>query len=124
MKRLRDWVRTIKRDVVALYLAARDHRVPWLAKFVAAFVAAYALSPIDLIPDFIPVIGYLDDVILVPFGILLAVRLVPDDLMVEFRAEADLCVVKPTSRFGAITVIVIWLVAAAFTTWWVLGLSI
>lgn len=111
----------IKRDVVALYLAARDLRVPWLAKTVAAFVAAYALSPIDLIPDFIPVIGYLDDVILVPLGILLAVRLVPDALMVEFRIEADLRMSKPISRSGAATVIVIWLVAAAFAAAWFFG---
>lgn len=111
----------IKRDVVALYLAARDPRVPWLAKVVAAFVAAYALSPIDLIPDFIPVVGYLDDVILVPLGILLAVRLVPDDLMVEFRIEADLRISKPTSRSGAIAVIAIWLIAAAFIAWLFLG---
>ena len=114
----------LKRDVVALYLAARDPRVPWFAKTVAAFVAAYALSPIDLIPDFIPVFGYLDDVILVPLGILLAVRLVPYDLMVEFRTEADLRMSKPTSRSGALTVIVIWVVAAGFAAWWLLGLLI
>jgi len=119
--RLRDWARLIKRDVVALYIAARDPRVPWLAKTVAALVAAYALSPIDLIPDFIPVIGYLDDVILVPLGILLAVRLVPKNLMVEFRIEADLRVAKPISRLGAISVIAIWLAAAALAAWWILG---
>lgn len=119
--RLRDWARLIKRDVVALYIAARDPRVPWLAKTVAALVVAYALSPIDLIPDFIPFIGYLDDVILVPLGILLAVRLELKNLMVEFRIEADLRVAKPISRFGAISVIVIWLAAAALAAWWILG---
>lgn len=87
--RLRHWARTIKRDVVALYLAARDPRVPWYAKAVAACVAAYALSPIDLIPDFIPVLGYLDDVIIVPLGILLTVRLVPAHVMAELRGEAE-----------------------------------
>ncbi|MBW4964139.1 DUF1232 domain-containing protein [Sulfitobacter sp. CW3] len=121
LKRLRDWARMIKHDVVALYLAAREPRVPWLAKIMAAFVATYALSPIDLIPDFIPIVGYLDDVILVPLGILLAVRLVPDDLMVEFRIEADLRGSKPISRSGAATVIVIWLVVAAVAAWWFLG---
>jgi uncharacterized membrane protein YkvA (DUF1232 family) len=121
LNRLRDWARRIKRDVVALYLAARDPRVPWLAKIVAAFVAAYALSPIDLIPDFIPVLGYLDDMILVPLGILLAVRFVPDDLMIQFRAEADLRLTKPTNRSGAIAVIVIWLMATAFIAWLFLG---
>ncbi|MBU2359126.1 MAG: DUF1232 domain-containing protein [Alphaproteobacteria bacterium] len=121
LQRLREWARLIKRDVVALYIAARDPRVPWLAKTVAALVAAYALSPIDLIPDFIPVIGYLDDIILVPLGILLAVKLVPDDLMVGFRTEADLRVAKPISRSGAISVIVIWLAAAALAALWFLG---
>lgn len=75
-RRIRAWARDIKRDVVALWLAARDPRVPVAAKIVSGIVAAYALSPIDLIPDFIPVIGYLDDVILVPLGILLAIRLI------------------------------------------------
>lgn len=121
LQRLREWARLIKRDVVALYIAARDPRVPWLAKTVAALVAAYALSPIDLIPDFIPVIGYLDDIILVPLGILLAVRLVPKNLMVEFRAEADLRVAKPISRSGAISVMAIWLAVAALAAWWFLG---
>src|SRR3546814_19345602 len=87
--RLRHWARTIRRDVVALYLAARDPRVPWYAKALAACVAAYALSPIDLIPDFIPVLGYLDDVILVPLGILLAVRHVPAHVMAEHIGSAS-----------------------------------
>src|SRR5690242_21901693 len=84
----RAWARSIKRDAHALYLAAGDPRVPWYAKAVAVSVAAYALSPIDLIPDFVPVLGYLDDVVIVPVGILLAVRLVPPDLMTEFRTAA------------------------------------
>jgi uncharacterized membrane protein YkvA (DUF1232 family) len=117
LNRLRDWARTIKRDVVALYLAARDPRVTWVAKLVAACVAAYALSPIDLIPDFIPVIGYLDDVILVPLGILLAVRLVPENVMAELRAEAERRVTRPTNRTAAIVIIAIWLVAAAAFIW-------
>ncbi|HYE80217.1 MAG TPA: YkvA family protein, partial [bacterium] len=78
---LRGWAHGIKRDVVALYLAARDPRVPWYAKAAAGCVAAYALSPIDLIPDIVPVLGYLDDLILVPVGILIAVKLVPMALM-------------------------------------------
>ena len=117
LNRLRDWARTIKRDVVALYLAARDPRVPWVAKLVAACVAAYALSPIYLIPDFIPVIGYLDDVILVPLGILLAVRLVPENVMAELRAEAERRVTRPTNRIAAIVIIAIWLVGAAAFVW-------
>jgi uncharacterized membrane protein YkvA (DUF1232 family) len=79
----------IKRDVHALYLAARDPRVPWYAKAVAIAVAGYAISPIDLIPDFIPVLGQLDDLVIVPLGIVLAVKLVPPALMKEFREAAD-----------------------------------
>ena len=78
----------MKRDVHALFLAARDPRVPWYAKAAAMAVAAYAVSPIDLIPDFIPVVGYLDDLVLVPLGVRLAVRLVPEELMREFRSAA------------------------------------
>lgn len=88
LQRAKEWARTIRRDVVAIWIAAGDPRVPWYAKVLAAAVAAYALSPIDLIPDFIPVLGYLDDIIIVPVGILLTVRLIPDGLMDEFRAEA------------------------------------
>jgi uncharacterized membrane protein YkvA (DUF1232 family) len=110
---LRGWARRIKRDVVALWLAARDPRVPLLAKIVAALVAAYALSPIDLIPDFIPVLGYLDDVIIVPLGILLAVKLVPPELMAEFRARAEDIGRGPSSGWGLAMIAGIWLVAAA-----------
>jgi uncharacterized membrane protein YkvA (DUF1232 family) len=81
----KSWAREVKRDVVALYLAARDPRTPLIAKLVAAGVAAYALSPIDLIPDFIPVLGYLDELVILPLGILLVVRLIPPELMAEFR---------------------------------------
>lgn len=119
LNRLRDWARTIKRDVETLYLAARDPRVPWAAKLVAACVAAYALSPIDLIPDFIPMIGHLDDLILVPPGILLAVRLVPEDVMAELRAEAERRVTRPTNRTAAIVFIAIWFVGAAVFVWWI-----
>ncbi|TIW39666.1 MAG: DUF1232 domain-containing protein [Mesorhizobium sp.] len=84
----KQWARAIKRDVVALWIAARDPRVPWYAKATAGAVAAYALSPVDLIPDFIPIIGYLDDLIIVPLGIMAAVRMIPAALMEEFRDEA------------------------------------
>lgn len=116
---LDQWARTIKRDVVALYLAARDPRVPWHAKALAACVAAYALSPIDLIPDFIPVLGYLDDIILVPLGILLAVKLVPADVMAELRAEAENQVAnRPINRTAAVVIVLIWLVALGMLAWW------
>ena len=113
LDRLRRWARTVTRDVIALHLAARDPRVPWPAKAVAACVAAYALSPIDLIPDFVPVLGYLDDLVIVPLGILLAVKLVPPDLMAEFREEARRRCESPTGRPGAAIVVALWLLAAA-----------
>jgi uncharacterized membrane protein YkvA (DUF1232 family) len=113
LDRLRRWARTVTRDVIALHLAARDPRVPWPAKAVAACVAAHALSPIDLIPDFVPVLGHLDDLVVVPLGILLAVKLVPPDLMAEFREEARRRCENPTGRAGAAIVVALWLLAAA-----------
>ncbi|BCG72000.1 membrane protein [Mesorhizobium sp. 113-1-2] len=112
----KQWARNIKRDVVALWLAARDPRVPWYAKATAGAVAAYALSPIDLIPDFIPVIGYLDDLIIVPLGIMLAVKLVPADLMQEFRDEATRRA-KPVSKAGLAFVVAVWILAALVLLW-------
>ncbi|WP_217577813.1 YkvA family protein [Mesorhizobium sp. GbtcB19] len=112
----KQWAREIKRDVVALWLAARDPRVPWYAKATAGAVAAYALSPIDLIPDFIPVIGYLDDLLIVPLGIMLAVRLVPADLMQEFRQVAARRE-KPGSKGGLAFIIAIWALAALALAW-------
>jgi uncharacterized membrane protein YkvA (DUF1232 family) len=108
-RRLKDWAREMKRDVTALYLAARDPRVPWYAKALALAVAAYALSPIDLIPDFIPVLGHLDDVIIVPLGILLAVRLIPADVLAEHRATAAALHERPTSRTAALVIVAIWI---------------
>ena len=85
VQRAKQWARTIKRDVIALWIASRDPRTPWYAKAVAAAIAAYALSPIDLIPDFIPLLGYLDDVVIVPVGIVAAVALIPTHLMAASR---------------------------------------
>jgi len=112
----KQWARNIKRDVVALWLAARDPRVPWYAKATAGAVAAYALSPIDLIPDFIPIIGYLDDLIIVPLGIMLAVKLVPADLMQEFRDEATRRA-KPVSKAGLAFMVAVWILAALVLLW-------
>jgi len=108
------WAKSLKRDIVALWLAARDTRVPWYAKAVAGAVAAYALSPIDLIPDFIPVLGYLDDLVIVPLGILLATRLVPADVMSELRAEAARRIERPSGRAGLIFILVVWLACIIF----------
>jgi uncharacterized membrane protein YkvA (DUF1232 family) len=94
---MKRWARAVKRDLAAIWLAARDPRVPWYAKLMAAAVVAYALSPIDLIPDFIPVLGYLDDLLIVPAGILLTVRVIPADLLTEFRAQVG----KRSDRYTA-----------------------
>jgi uncharacterized membrane protein YkvA (DUF1232 family) len=117
LARMRRWEGLVRRDVVALYLAGRDPRVPWYAKAAAAVVAAYALSPIDLIPDFVPILGYLDDVVIVPLGIMLAVKLIPSELMTEFRAEAARRQGKPATRRAAAIVIAIWTGAAALLLW-------
>jgi uncharacterized membrane protein YkvA (DUF1232 family) len=109
----RQRVRSLKRDVVAIALAVRDPRVPWYAKAVGACVVAYALSPIDLIPDFVPVLGLLDDLVLVPLGLLLVVRLIPPGILAEHRAAAAEVVERPVSRAGAAAIIAIWLLAAA-----------
>lgn len=114
---LSSWARNLRRDVVALWIAARDPRVPWYAKALAGAVAAYALSPLDLIPDFIPVLGYLDDLLIVPAGIWLAVRLVPPALMLEFREQAASRRGRPKSYVAAALVAVVWIAAAAGLAW-------
>jgi uncharacterized membrane protein YkvA (DUF1232 family) len=111
LDRIKNWARLIKRDAHALYIAARDPRVPWYAKALALAVAAYAASPIDLIPDFIPVVGYIDDLIIVPIGIALAIRLIPPDVMAECRERAIAAQDRPVSKAAAAFVIVIWLLA-------------
>jgi uncharacterized membrane protein YkvA (DUF1232 family) len=117
--RLKQWARALKRDTLALYLAARDPRVPWYAKIVAAGVAAYALSPIDLIPDFIPVLGYLDDIVLVPLGIALAIRLVPAALLDEHRQRAATWLAeRPASRAAALAIVLIWVAMASLALAW------
>nr|WP_281978242.1 YkvA family protein [Pseudorhizobium flavum] len=118
MSSLREWARSLKRDVVALWVAARDPRTPLGAKIVAACVAAYALSPVDLIPDFVPVLGYLDDLLIVPLGITLAIRLIPPGLMSEFRILAEEISARPSSRAGLLAIILIWALAAGLAGWW------
>jgi uncharacterized membrane protein YkvA (DUF1232 family) len=115
---LRDWARVVRRDTIAIWIAARDPRVPWYAKAAAAAVAAYALSPIDLIPDFIPVLGYLDDLLIVPAGIVLVVRLIPADLMAEFRTQAAERADRPTSYLAALAIVLLWAAAITATAWW------
>lgn len=116
--RAKHWARTIKRDVLALWIAARDPRVPWYAKALAMAVAAYALSPIDLIPDVVPVLGYLDDLVIVPLGILLVIRLIPAGLMAEFRERALAVEARPRSMAAAVIIVLIWIAAAALVGRW------
>lgn len=117
LTRIKSWARGWKRDVVALWIAARSPRTPVIAKLVAGAVAAYALSPIDLIPDFIPVLGYLDDLVIVPSGIALAVRLIPPRLMIEFREEAA-ATAKPINRPMAVVIVILWLVGCVAAARW------
>jgi len=120
VQRLRERARSLKRDVFALYLACRDPRTPWYAKVLAAAVAAYALSPIDLIPDFIPVLGYLDDLIIVPAGIIMAIKLIPEPVMAEARERASLASGRPESRVAALMIVGIWILVAAAAAYWLL----
>ncbi len=117
LSRFRRFARRLKHDSHAIYLASRDPRVPWYVKFLAIAVAAYALSPIDLIPDFIPIIGYFDDFIIVPLGIWLVISLIPDEIMVEYRAKASEAQLRPTSTAGMIAMILLWIVAASALAW-------
>jgi len=107
----------LKSEIVALYLAYKHPRTPWYAKVLAAFIIGYALSPIDLIPDFIPVVGYLDDLIIVPAGIALLIKIIPTDILKECRAKAqsDLLNRKPKNWIAAIIVVLIWLLAIYLT---------
>lgn len=121
-ERLKKWARLVKRDILVLYLAARDPRVPWYAKVLAALVAAYALSPIDPIPDFIPVLGYLDDLIVLPLGISVAVRMIPAEVRADLREQAEeKMLTRPRSRAGAVIIILVWLLLAFILIRWFLN---
>jgi uncharacterized membrane protein YkvA (DUF1232 family) len=116
--RIKAWARTLKRDTYAVYLAARSPSTPWYVKALAAVVAAYAFSPIDLIPDFIPVLGYLDDLILIPLGIWLVVSLIPEQAMAEHRAQASEAMQRPhDGKAAAIAIMAIWMFGAALLCW-------
>lgn len=121
IERWRRWAGRLKRETYALYLACGDPRTPWYAKAVAACVAAYAFSPIDLIPDFIPIVGYLDDLVLVPAGIWLAVRLVPREVLAECRerAQARLQSGGAGARTVTVLIIIVWAGVLALAGRWV-----
>lgn len=120
LNELKDRARRLKAETFALYLAARHPETPWYARLLVAAIVAYALSPIDLIPDFIPVVGYLDDLILIPIGIALAIKLIPDSVLAECRARAIETMQngKPQSRAAAAVIITIWLGLVALCAVW------
>ena len=118
-ERLKRWAGRLKTELYALYLAYRDPRVPTHARIFAAVVVAYAFSPIDLIPDPIPILGYLDDLVLIPLGIALAVRMIPPGILAECRAKARETRIKagPKSTAAAIVIVAIWLLLAALAVY-------
>ncbi|MDR0182841.1 YkvA family protein [Lysobacter arvi] len=118
MSRLRGWAQALKQQTLIVWFAARDARTPRFARALALVVAAYALSPIDLIPDFIPVLGYLDDVILVPLGLWLVLRMVPPEVIADSQAKAAAMSERPVSRGMAAVVVAIWAIALAVLGVW------
>ncbi len=115
--RLKRWASNARRDLYAVGLIARDRRVPWYTKTLALLVAGYALSPLDVIPDFIPIVGFVDDVILVPLGILAVIKLVPAEILREHREHAERAIHLPKNRAGGIVLLCLWLAAVGFSAW-------
>jgi uncharacterized membrane protein YkvA (DUF1232 family) len=115
--RLERWARRLKVEIYALYLAYRDPRVPWYARVFAALVVGYAFSPVDLIPDAIPVLGYLDDLLVVPLGIALAIRMIPSPVLAECREEARNAKDRPVNKVAAVVVVAIWMALAVSAVW-------
>lgn len=117
--KLKDRARGLQREAYALYVAARDPRVPWYVKAFVGLVVAHTFSPIDLIPDFVPVLGHLDDLVVTPLGIALALKMIPAEVMVEARREAEGLMQqgRPIIRAGALMVIGVWLLVIAAVVW-------
>ncbi len=115
VERLKRWAGRLKAELYALYLAYKDPRVPWYARVFVALVVGYAFSPIDLIPEPIPVLGYLDDLVLIPLGIALAVRMIPPGILAECRKKARAIVAegRPVNRVAAVVVVCVWIALAA-----------
>ena len=116
---LRKWAKALKQQTLIVYFAARDPRTTWPVRMLALFVAAYALSPIDLIPDFIPVLGYLDDLIIVPLGLMLVLRMVPPEVVRSAQEHALAAVERPVSRAMAVAIVAIWGAMAGVLGLWV-----
>jgi hypothetical protein len=113
IEKLKSWAELLKMDVLMVWFATKSPKTPWLPKAICIFIVAYALSPIDLIPDFIPVLGYVDDIILLPISILVAIRLIPNFILLESRIKADEWLrqnqSKPKSYLGLLIIVVTWL---------------
>jgi uncharacterized membrane protein YkvA (DUF1232 family) len=122
IEKWKEKAKTLKREVYTLYLAYKDPRVPWYAKVFSAFVVGYAFSPIDLIPDFVPILGYLDDLILVPLGVALAIKMIPANVLAECREKSDevLQQGKPVNRSAAVIIVFLWIAIIA----WVVKMGI
>jgi uncharacterized membrane protein YkvA (DUF1232 family) len=112
--------RELKREVAAMFLAAKHPRTPWYAKLLLVAIVAYAVSPIDLIPDFVPVVGLLDDLVLLPLAIALALRMIPTSVIAECRGQAEMneTDARRVGRFGAIAIGLLWLALLALALWW------
>ena len=126
MRQWRQKVRELKKEIYALYYACQDERIPWYVKFLASCAIAYALSPIDLIPDFIPVLGLLDDLILLPLAITLILKLIPSDIMDDCRRQAEIAIASPKSKFyrhATVIIICIWFLTGALLVLWFKNLS-
>ncbi len=114
LARLKNWAREMKRDVVTVYFAARDPNAPWVLRFLALLIAAYALSPIDLIPDFIPILGYVDDLLIVPLGVMLVMRSLSEAVLISARLKADALLDKPRSMWAAACFVLVWVLLGFF----------
>ncbi len=115
-QRIKQWARSVKKDILVVWLIAKDKRTPNFIKLLALVIAAYALSPIDLIPDFIPILGYLDDIIIVPLGLLLVIKLTPQNIIDDCKILAEGLVERPVNRWAAAIIILIWLIILGYLT--------
>lgn len=121
MSKLQELARKVRRDALTVYFAARDPETPLVVRLLALAVAAYAFSPIDLIPDFIPVLGYLDDLVILPLGIMLVIKVTPGEVIVASRARASEAVERPTSNIAAAIVVLLWLACVTGFIYWLAG---
>jgi uncharacterized membrane protein YkvA (DUF1232 family) len=124
-RKWKNWAKRLKIETLTLYLAFKDPRVPWYAKVVVACVVGYAFSPIDLIPDFIPVLGYIDDLILLPIGIMLALRMIPNHILAECKIGARKAIKNgsPVIKSAGIVILIIWIISGALIALFVFRLA-